>query len=188
MTILRHKVGKEISIHALLAESDSCFLHVQTSPHNFNPRSPCGERPSIFRTSVCPKNFNPRSPCGERPCHRGLRPVPDQFQSTLSLRRATDGNPQSVAVYGISIHALLAESDRIAWVIEQSGLTNFNPRSPHGERHIRGRAAGSEDEFQSTLSSRRATAVRPIDGDALRISIHALLTESDSVLPGLRTP
>ena len=34
-----------ISIHALLAESDSIFVHLQINMSNFYPRSPCGERP-----------------------------------------------------------------------------------------------------------------------------------------------
>ena len=56
-----------------------------------------------------------------------------QFLSTLSLRRATWLYNQYLAKLGISIHALLAESDR----------------SPHPERHL--------PEFLSTLSLRRAT-------------------------------
>ena len=57
----------------------------------------------------------------------------------------------------ISIHALLTESDVLNWhsLIHQS---DFNPRSPHGERQ------------HSFLAVTGATL----------ISIHALLTESDS--------
>ena len=61
-----------------------------TSKVHFYPRSPCGERQlrkCCFRRS---SNFYPRSPCGERP-----------------LRHSADCNYRS-----ISIHALLAESDR----------------------------------------------------------------------------
>ena len=36
-----------ISIHALLAESDSGRHIIDTSPKNFYPRSPCGERQSV---------------------------------------------------------------------------------------------------------------------------------------------
>ncbi len=40
-------------------------------PPDFNPRSPCGERPQSSATSKCEqRHFNPRSPCGER-----LKPV-----------------------------------------------------------------------------------------------------------------
>ena len=82
-------VGRPISIHALLAESDMAFcMDCQKSTY-FYPRSPCGERLNahLYYHS------------------RGL------FLSTLSLRRATlrvlDGSKSSI----ISIHALLAESD-----------------------------------------------------------------------------
>ena len=101
-----------ISIHALLAESDICWPNTSPRRRNFNPRSPCGERRAMQKTYAL------------------LR----IFQSTLSLRRATVGirsapagthnfNPRSpcgerlssrswfIRVIGISIHALLAESD-----------------------------------------------------------------------------
>ena len=35
----------KISIHALLAESDSSRVEKKNTPFDFNPRSPCGERP-----------------------------------------------------------------------------------------------------------------------------------------------
>ena len=57
----------EISIHALLAESDLWDLTGGLSCDNFYPRSPCGERP-IFAV---------------RPYDAPI------FLSTLSLRRAT---------------------------------------------------------------------------------------------------
>ena len=78
-----------ISIHALLAESDTSRLHKILADWDFYPRSPCGERPygalkhvhqteiSIHallaesdRTLEVTRNsdtdFYPRSPCGER--------------------------------------------------------------------------------------------------------------------------
>ena len=146
-----------ISIHALLAESDAdadstnlatvpfqstLSLRRATIPpglhhfpnRNFNPRSPCGERPGPLTGPAPLRYFNPRSPCGERPGPMVRLNSTITFQSTLSLRRATSGvtcssqtcfnfNPRSpcgerplvVAGCGpfpvISIHALLAESD-----------------------------------------------------------------------------
>ena len=102
----------QISIHALLAESDGGNKGGKNADNDFYPRSPCGER-RMTDGSICfdssisihallaesdaihhPKinkhnDFYPRSPCGER------RIDPDQ-----------------VPGYTISIHALLAESDR----------------------------------------------------------------------------
>ena len=79
-----------ISIHALLAESDSVGHRFAAFPLYFYPRSPCGERRTLRRT------------CG------GFL----LFLSTLSLRRATVFSTLSALSTDISIHALLAESDR----------------------------------------------------------------------------
>ena len=80
-------------------------------------------------------DFYPRSPCGERqPAERHANSQ-QEFLSTLSLRRATDQGASNQTRRQISIHALLAESDKPA------------------ERH-----ANSQQEFLSTLSLRRATA------------------------------
>ena len=128
--------------------------------------------------------FYPRSPCGERPPDAmpfTTSPLP--FLSTLSLRRATaqkryhgsapaDFYPRSPCgerlgassgtncKTAISIHALLAESDK--------------PSENH---------ANSQQEFLSTLSLRRATMMFFDYAHPGCISIHALLAESD-----LKTP
>ena len=150
----------EISIHALLAESDLC--------HHISKNAAIGflstlslRRATIFRVLSTPAafisihallaesdfwlsavflffpNFYPRSPCGERP--------------------AQVGNRGQCA--GISIHALLAESDGYrpaSW----SDFRDFYPRSPCGERRYN---SGLRAYFH-------------------HISIHALLAESDSFL------
>ena len=56
------------------------------------------------------------------------------FQSTLSSRRAT-----------------------CAWASRPANGSNFNPRSPHGERRFVSASSALLLGFQSTLSSRRAT-------------------------------
>ena len=89
---MRSPIGvcaRKISIHALLAESDFSAAIVTQHPRDFYPRSPCGERLSLY--PICPKTF--------------------KFLSTLSLRRATYLLWNSRTYTGISIHALLAESD-----------------------------------------------------------------------------
>ena len=80
----------EISIHALLAESDRALRQLQSALCHFYPRSPCGERldrwlaglkGTLFLSTLSLRratciidiinniidNFYPRSPCGERP-------------------------------------------------------------------------------------------------------------------------
>ena len=129
--------GRTISIHALLAESDSSSCSRGKCRGHFNPRSPCGERrpPGSAGRGSGP-HFNPRSPCGERP--RAAEAFVDELlhfnpRSPCGERLGPDGRIGQYVL--ISIHALLAESDYI---------TNF----PQVNRKI----------FQSTLSLRRATA------------------------------
>ena len=149
---------KVISIHALLAESDTprCRQHLrarrflstlslrratvtahtwQGGTTDFYPRSPCGERPPPFRRFPSAGDFYPRSPCGER------------LHEALHRRRFLP----------ISIHALLAESDAYGRINDISRLI-----------------------FLSTLSLRRATAKNNDKRRSQQISIHALLAESDS--------
>ena len=56
-----------ISIHALLAESDTDGLYFFDRRKNFYPRSPCGERRAPPYNLMIYHDFYPRSPCGERP-------------------------------------------------------------------------------------------------------------------------
>ena len=146
---------------------------------NFNPRSPCGERRLKTSPGGTPPNFNPRSPCGER-----------------------RGCPLRICVQlPISIHALLAESDRSPPPAPAPGQY-FNPRSPCGERLFLGLASIADPDFnpRSPCGERlwRSGSVEPLhpnfnprspcgerppgqSGGGLRpsISIHALLAESD---------
>ena len=101
-----------ISIHALLAESDKNRKALRPQKSYFYPRSPCGER--LIDMSFCS--------------------VRTAFLSTLSLRRATFALQRWKRALQISIHALLAESD-FRFAALEAGFTNFYPRSPCGERH-----------------------------------------------------
>ena len=58
---------RRISIHAPRAGSDRTLFQYPSDTFYFNPRSPCGERPSGLSSFYhIDSNFNPRSPCGER--------------------------------------------------------------------------------------------------------------------------
>ncbi len=110
-------------------------------------------------------------------CHTLVLITP--FLSTLSLRRATFYRSAIENQYSaISIHALLAESDRPATRPAQN-LLNFYPRSPCGERQRPYYPQSRPLLFLSTLSLRRATCIPRSDGLWQEISIHALLAESD---------
>ena len=86
--------------------------------------------------------------------------MPNTFLSTLSLRRATGPTAGGAAAICISIHALLAESDR-GWTLNINGPISIS---------IHALLAESDIKFVN---------LRVVDGS---ISIHALLAESDSVL------
>ena len=180
MHIAEHASPGGISIHALLAESDStwptskktapqflstlslrrataanfgrticcivflstlslrratlCCWNCTTETTNFYPRSPCGERLILSASSARAEDFYPRSPCGER----------HSFALFFRFRR------------GISIHALLAESDGLVLALHRQ------------QEVISIHALLAESDF----CLRVYAAVEDI-------SIHALLAESD---------
>ena len=134
----------------------------------------------VLPFSAVGRYFYPRSPCGERPPKIFRHCTTYLFLSTLSLRRATVANTEATKSVQISIHALLAESDLFEYIQAGTGILflstlslrratalirylintyhHFYPRSPCGER---------QHAYQLVLW-------------VLRISIHALLAESDA--------
>ena len=100
--------------------------------------------------------FYPRSPCGERPitCCPHMRHA--VFLSTLSLRRATT-----------ILIALLTPLTRFLSTLSLRRATECTSLAPKPKT------------FLSTLSLRRATPPAPPRREFYKISIHALLAESD---------
>ena len=173
------RVAGDISIHAPRTGSDNCAPNAAEIRHNFNPRSPHGERPRGTFTS----DFFIK------------------FQSTLPARGATRTGISPHCISSISIHAPRTGSDED---LQSTRLLadNFNPRSPHGERPalssranicflfqstLPARGATSFTRctipplelFQSTLPARGATRLRIPAAGNVRISIHAPRTGSD---------
>ena len=99
-----------ISIHAPRAGSDKRPHPRSCSTMDFNPRSPCGERP-----------------LGCDPCEHG-----QQFQSTLPVRGATAGAREVVERSDFNPRSPCGERPKSY----ARGMTDrdFNPRSPCGER------------------------------------------------------
>ena len=63
----RHDHPAHISIHVPRAGCDPATLSTRSPCPHFNPRTPCGVRPSaIILSRSCPRYFNPRTPCGVR--------------------------------------------------------------------------------------------------------------------------
>ena len=139
-----------VSIHAPRVGSDVPSPVRVISIYCFNPRSPCGERPTTIRSAPFLRSFNPRSPCGERP----LKDIPlvavYTFQSTLPVWGATSagcaqlsGNrfQSTLPVWGATLCKKLS-----------AGSTRrFNPRSPCGERQAFLTTGRLNTQFQSTL-------------------------------------
>ena len=123
----------------------------------FYPRSPCGERRCSLRHSAQVWHFYPRSPCGERQTRNFLICLSFLYfypRSPCGERRYLINTYHRI--FGISIHALLAESDitglgvglylvtflstlslrrataQVCQVV--SAELYFYPRSPCGER------------------------------------------------------
>ena len=102
-----------ISIHALLAESDvnsvGLIIHIGGFLSTLSLRR---ATPTASRRKTTDMNFYPRSPCGERP-PRGDSCYLDNIISIHALLAESDRPPAPPRqeFYKISIHALLAESD-----------------------------------------------------------------------------
>ena len=123
----------------------------------FYPRSPCGERRFGAKKMRRSGYFYPRSPCGERLVAGLALPLRLRFLSTLSLRRATSSLLYISTMSKISIHALLAESDRIA-------LAFYNKLGAISIHALLAESDRIALAFYNKLGA---------------ISIHALLAESD---------
>ena len=169
----------EISIHALLAESDTI----------------AGSDCSTFGISI-------HALLAESDPPNSLAFfLASSFLSTLSLRRATRHGRLGSAALHISIHALLAESDSFLQRDIHPWLRFLSTLSLRRATPI-GYVTSHWFQFLSTLSLRRATAFsgHPVAGDCYfyprspcgerrggaaadqqqyHISIHALLAESD---------
>ena len=101
------------------------------------------------------------------------------FQSTLSMRRATQPVRLLSSSILISIHALHEESDAdVRFRIVKFGLISIH--ALHEESDPKnGFSSDQSTVFQSTLSMRRATLPRCMGFQYVLISIHALHEESD---------
>ena len=155
------------------------FTIVQINVLYFNPRSPWGERP-IIQYKGGNKFWISIHALREESDRGGWCYVVKgkEFQSTLSVRRATPQTSTITDMRTISIHALREESDTSQNTTTDS-TTNFNPRSPWGERRSKMMSAIITFGFQSTLSVRRATWNSSNKMHSTWISIHALREESD---------
>ena len=127
----------DISIHALLAESDQRLWHFSAIT-------------SIFLSTLSLRRATQQN-------------MSNGFMSAISIHALlaeSDILYHGLATYScISIHALLAESDGVFFFLQDNSC-NFYPRSPCGERRINSSAEDIATSFLSTLSLRRATGCK----------------------------
>ena len=150
-------VNYEISIHALLAESDrSLLLPVRGSRISIHALLAESDIDAAVEVAHI-RNFYPRSPCGERP----------------------HSTKKQVEYWIISIHALLAESDLPQSAKVGVGVSFLSTLSLR-RATVFILYPDSAPTFLSTLSLRRATFLPLHTRQRTQISIHALLAESDT--------
>ena len=131
----------------------------------------------------------------------GLGDLIVEFQSTLPARGATKQTSSAISRRKISIHAPRTGSDfvrredacstsdfnprsphgeRPSRQQSTPAASNFNPRSPHGERRHPTHRRPEYRPFQSTLPARGATRAASQSQQPPAISIHAPRTGSDN--------
>ena len=147
---------------------------------HFNPRAPCGARPSHRQILPNPGDFNPRAPCGARrdSGHRGVEHIDISIHAPLAGRDSPPTPPRGTRTHFNPRAPCGARRQRPHHA--KCGH-DFNPRAPCGARPVGQNLLRYDAEFQSTRPLRGATvsvAVRHLFISG--ISIHAPLAGRDS--------
>ena len=169
---------------------------------DFYPRSPCGERLfeyiqagtgilflstlSLRRATVNEDrygqqywNFYPRSPCGERLSFVLYDTTSLIFLSTLSLRRATIFALWMEASHLLFLSTLSLRRATCYSFRHSASCRHFYPRSPCGERLVLVSMICLLRDFYPRSPCGERQDTRLTVADVYKISIHALLAESD---------
>ena len=171
---------RRISIHAPRTGSDHWAAYNTAGRTYFNPRSPHGERPSGSSSPMPNSLFQSTLPARGATKWKYVY----TYSEKISIHAPRTGSDEHLRRYiilcDISIHAPRTGSDDAIIDYQSAGFTDFNPRSPHGERHslltglqseneisIHAPRTGSDNQtfllvnvtcrFQSTLPARGAT-------------------------------
>ena len=122
-----------ISTHAPLAGRDLISQMLLQCRLNFNPRAPCGARPSRFTSLSSKLNFNPRAPCGARPS-TGLQVVAND---DFNPRAPCGARPRQWKHCCITTNfnpRAPCGARRRYYRSQEQRLQDFNPRAPCGAR------------------------------------------------------
>ncbi len=145
-----------VSIHAPYAGSDPILRRASETNRCFNPRSLCGERPTVSGSGSIQRLFQSTLPMRGATVPTLLASQNFMFQSTLPMRGATEGD----------------EGDEVSEAFQSTlpmrGATRYvlDPRADLGM-------------FQSTLPMRGATTISLEEAPHFIVSIHAPYAGSD---------
>ena len=150
---------KTISTHAPRTGSDRISAGLLSSPQDFNPRSPHGERPDLemdgskilFISTHAPRTGSDEC---QPDCHAGCV----RFQPTLPARGATTERLMCAPIY-----------------------CDFNPRSPHGERPTKRKKRAFSNRISTHAPRTGSDANTHAAGRDAAISTHAPRTGSDAL-------
>ena len=162
-----------------MRRATSIALPARRLLRHFYPRSPCGER-LVSSVDSADKVLFLSTLSLRRATVINLAAIQSYiFLSTLSLRRATF-HPLSVGLVGVFLSTLslrrATETGR-KWL---RNAWNFYPRSPCGERRLGMVAKAAQDtDFYPRSPCGERLCPQAGYSPRLRISIHALLAESD---------
>ena len=191
-----------ISIHAPRGGSDCNLINNGITHTDFNPRSPWGERPDYRYKPSIVTGISIHAPRGGS----DDKLEADPEQGHISIHAPRGGSDRSMAsvvasVEDISIHAPRGGSDLLFFRSQPSRLisihaprggsdlfqntawpyrSDFNPRSPWGERLVTSGHTSMYLKFQSTLPVGGATGQYSKRTPTVLISIHAPRGGSDS--------
>ena len=124
-----------ISIHALLAESDSMCICLFCGCLDFYPRSPCGERPNAdIKAPHFTNYFYPRSPCGERQLYYFACPFLTFISIHALLAESDNPTQKTKAKTNEFLSTLSLRRATVGAIGQLQCIHDFYPRSPCGER------------------------------------------------------
>ena len=179
--VIHHLLGDGISIHAPREGSDLTPPTLPSPTTYFNPRSPRGERrfqPPEFYIQFFISIHAPREGSdGGAPGGHGRGPI-----SIHAPREGSDIPGTSMCCLMTDFNPRSPRGERRDKATQAGVFDDFNPRSPRGERPVRLVPLKISLRFQSTLPARGATCGETIENPYKAISIHAPREGSDAQL------
>ena len=125
---------KIISIHAPRGGSDQAAYNRRHRTWYFNPRSPWGERLLGTAYSYALNVISIHAPRGGSDCW-GRRERCGDFISIHAPRGGSDKVAGFLSAYSTNFNPRSPWGERQGWIPCQRATKYFNPRSPWGERH-----------------------------------------------------